>query len=123
MDDKIDALSKALEEAQAAFKSAGEADKSELEAMIDQSYASMDAAIKAVQANLDNTKNELQAAINALEADQQKLAEQLAKAEAEAEQTEQKTTTTQIVSTVTVGAVNLGLLAGAFFFLRRKRLF
>ena len=123
LDDKIDALSKALEEAQAAFKSAGEADKSELEAMIDQSYASMDAAIKAVQANLDNTKNELQAAINALEADQQKLAEQLAKAEAEAEQTEQKTTTTQIVSTVTVGAVNLGLLAGAFFFLRRKRLF
>ena len=123
LNDKIAALNEALTQAQAALKATAEADKSELAGKIDQGYAAMETAVKAVQTNLDAAKAELQAAVDGLKAEQQRLSEELAQANAKTEQTEKKTQTTQIVSVATVGAVNAGLLAGAFFFLRRKKLF
>ena len=123
LNEKIAALSEALTQAQAALKAAAEADKSELAGKIDQGYAAMETAVKAVQTNLDAAKAELQAAVDGLKAEQQRLSEELAQANAKTEQTEKTTQTTQIVSVATVGAVNAGLLAGAFFFLRRKKLF
>ena len=123
LDDKIQAVNEALAQAKSVLEAADAAGKSELMAKMDEAYAALDAGIKAVQLDLDAAKAELEAAVKGLESEQQALAEELERVRAEAEESEQKTQTTQIVSVTTVGAVNAGLLAGAFFFLRRKRLF
>ena len=123
LDGKIQAVNEALAQAKSVLEAADAAGKSELMTQMDEAYAALDAGIKAVQLDLDAAKAELEAAVKGLESEQQALAEELERVRAEAEQSEQKTQTTQVVSVATVGTVNAGLLAGAFFFLRRKRLF
>ncbi len=67
LDDKISALNEAIATAKEALEATDAADKNELTAKIDEAYASLNAAINAVQKNLDEVKAALDEKDNQLQ--------------------------------------------------------